>query len=67
MLRLTGSKRRKVELKAGTTRDFSGGYNVLDNDLNLSSKYSTKMHNVYHTAGGSVNVRYGCSCSKSKI
>jgi hypothetical protein len=59
MRKLPKPKDAKIELKEATVRDFSGGYNVLDNDLNLSSKFSTKMFNCYHSASGTVKTRQG--------
>lgn len=52
-------KSAKQELLSATIRDFSGGYNVLDDDLNLSSKYSTRQFNVATSADEAVTVRYG--------
>lgn len=46
-------------LRNATIRDFSGGWNVIDNDLNLHTKYSKRMKNVIRGADGSVNVRAG--------
>lgn len=47
------------ELRAATVRDFSGGWNALDDDLNLDTKYSTRMYNCYRDVNGTVRVRYG--------
>jgi hypothetical protein len=60
-VRITKQQRYSKTLKPATIRDFSGGWNVLDDDLNLSSKFSTQMENVYRDANGSVRVRNGTS------
>lgn len=59
MLKFERARSKKSELMAATARDFSGGYNVLDSDSNLSSKYATKFYNVYNGASNKVKVRYG--------
>lgn len=46
-------------LRATTLRGFNGGWNVLDDDMNLSYKFSVKMDNVYADNDGSVRVRQG--------
>lgn len=50
---------RPLRLDSVTVRDFSGGWNVVDNDLNLSSKFLKKMKNMMRGEDGSVKVRYG--------
>jgi len=52
-------KSAKLELTSATIRDFTGGWNDLDDDLNLSSRYSKRQFNVSTAADGSVSVRYG--------
>lgn len=42
-----------------TIRDFSGGWNVIDNEQNMTSKYAPVMENVVRGLDGSVNVRQG--------
>lgn len=59
--RITPRIRYKEELKTATVRDFSGGWNVLDDDLNLASKYAVKMYNCYYGVEKTVNIRYGTS------
>lgn len=61
MLRFELPKGDKVDLKSATVRDFSGGYNVLDSDVNLSSKFARKFYNCYNNAANKVKVRYGTS------
>jgi hypothetical protein len=48
---------REVLLSA-TVRDFHGGWDVLDNDLNLSTKYAIKLFNASLTADNAITVRY---------
>jgi hypothetical protein len=42
-----------------TIRDFSGGWNVIDNDLNLSTKFSVKLRNMTRNKDGSNGIRQG--------
>ena len=51
--------RRSNVLLDATIRDFSGGWNVVDNDLNLSTKYSKILRNMQRNIDGSNAVRYG--------
>lgn len=51
--------RRQERLEAVTLRDFSGGENVIDNDLNLRPRFSKRMWNVVRAPDGTVSVRYG--------
>jgi len=46
-------------MKPLTIRDFSGGLNVVDNDLNLSSKFARKLRNLYRGVDGSIVKRFG--------
>jgi hypothetical protein len=46
-------------LKDATLRDFSGGLNVIDSDLNLDRKYAVHLNNMYHGQDGSQAVRQG--------
>ncbi len=50
---------RSLKLDSVTVRDFSGGWNVVDNDLNLASKFLKIMKNMVRGEDGSVQVRYG--------
>lgn len=49
----------KETLKYTTIREFGGGLNVVDNDLNLNSKFSTLLDNMYRGQDGSMSIRYG--------
>lgn len=40
-------------------RQFSGGWNVVDNDLNLDSRYAKELTNMWRGLDGAVDVRYG--------
>ena len=51
---------RKEVLKDTTVRDFSGGWNVIDNDLNLATRFSKVMENVVRKKDGSIGIRFGC-------
>ena len=42
-----------------TIRDFSGGWNVVDNDLNLQTKFSKTLENMQRGIDGSNSVRPG--------
>lgn len=46
-------------LRDATIRDFSGGLNVIDNDLNLNTKYAKVLDNFHGTIDGSNAVRPG--------
>lgn len=46
-------------MKQATAKDFSGGLNTIDSPLNLSSKYSTDLLNMYPESNGRLQLRYG--------
>lgn len=46
-------------LQQATLRGFSGGWNTLDDDMNLAYNFSTRAKNVYFTSDGVPHVRYG--------
>jgi len=50
---------RQDVLKTSTIREFDGGWNVIDNDLNLSSKFAKILQNMYRSADGANTVRFG--------
>lgn len=56
---LTKKLKAREELRTATVRDFTGGWNILDDDLNLSSKFSTKLFNCYRAADGTITIRDG--------
>lgn len=47
------------QLRSTTLREFTGGWNITDDDLNLSFKYATKLKNCYIAPDGRVVVRNG--------
>lgn len=63
MLGKFSQKRRRQQrpqvLKTTTIREFNGGWNVVDNDLNLSSQYSKILTNIRRDIDGSQSVRWG--------
>lgn len=57
-------KRRQIapageRLREATVRQFDGGWNEVDSDLNLSSRYAKKLVNVFRAPDGSNRVRWG--------
>ncbi len=50
---------RKALLLDATIRDFSGGWNVIDNDLNLDTKFSKVLENIQRGIDGSNSIRPG--------
>ena len=50
---------RSQRLLDATIRDFSGGWNVVDNDLNLDTKFSKVLENMQRGVDGSNAVRPG--------
>lgn len=52
-------KASRESLLSATVRDFTGGWDVLDNDMNLSTKYAIKLFNVSLTTDNCISVRYG--------
>lgn len=46
-------------MKVATVRQFDGGWDVVDTDLNLSSKYAKRLRNMYRAPDGSIQLRYG--------
>ena len=53
------SKNLSNKLEEVTARQFDGGLNVVDSQLNLSSKYATVLTNMYRGLDGSLTVRQG--------
>lgn len=49
----------KLKKDQTTVRDFGGGWNVADSDLNLSSKFQPVSINVIRGSDGSMSVRWG--------
>ena len=55
----TNTIQRGNRMLDATIRDFSGGWNVVDNDLNLDTKFSKVLQNMQRGIDGSNNVRPG--------
>jgi hypothetical protein len=51
--------RRANLLLDATVRDFSGGWNVVDNDLNLDTRFAKKISNMQRGLDGSLSIRPG--------
>lgn len=51
--------KRQAYLTSATTRDYSGGLNVVDNDLNLTTKYMKQAINASRDSDGSLATRPG--------
>lgn len=58
-MKLRPIKHKSVDLKHATVRDFSGGWDILDDENNLATKYSRRLYNCSILADQSVTVRYG--------
>ena len=59
--RVRRNRRQRMVLETATVREFDGGWNVIDNDLNLSPKFAKTSKNMYRAADGSVALRFGTS------
>lgn len=64
MSRLLQRQKRKPVIQAepldeATVRDFNGGLNVIDNDLNLSSRFAKQLINTARAPDGSLDVQFG--------
>lgn len=55
-----GPQRRTApQLQQTVVREFQGGWNTIDNELNLSPKFAHVLDNWMRAADGSMQVRYG--------
>lgn len=52
-------KRTNPPPKISTIREFDGGWNVVDHELNLTPKFSVQQDNIMRGPDGSQQVRYG--------
>ncbi len=59
MRKLPQMRRRENKLKSATARQFTGGLNVVDSELNLSSKYARVLDNMYRGLDGAMQIRQG--------
>ncbi len=46
-------------LQQATVRQFDGGWNAIDSDLNLSSRYAKRLINLFRAPDGSQQLRFG--------
>lgn len=52
-------KNRSNALQDATVREFGGGWNVVDSQLNLSTRFATVLDNMTREEDGSMGVRWG--------
>ena len=53
-------KRREKIGKVTTVREFTGGWNVVDNEFNMPPRYARIMRNVLRQSDGTIGPRRGC-------
>jgi hypothetical protein len=46
-------------LRPITLRDFGGGWDVIDDDMNMAHKFAKKSYNIFTQPDGVAQVRYG--------
>lgn len=51
--------RRATKMDSVTIRDFDGGWNVIDSELVLTSKYAVRLRNMNRAPDGTLKVRFG--------
>jgi len=56
---LANVRSRSNALEDATVREFSGGWNVVDNDLNLATRFSVVLDNMTREEDGSMGIRWG--------
>lgn len=60
MRRVTGDINRRTNvLKNSTIREFDGGWNVIDSEYVLDTRFSVRLRNMYRAADGTLRVRQG--------
>src|SRR5215212_9556751 len=52
-------QKKRSFIQVSTVRRFDGGWNVIDNELNLTPRHARIFDNVVRGPDGSVGVRYG--------
>lgn len=52
-------RNRSNALRDATVREFGGGWNVVDNQLNLSTRFATVLDNMSRDEDGSMSIRWG--------
>lgn len=50
---------RKKVIKTATVKDFGGGLDLSDDDLNINSRYAKVLTNLYKSRDGRLRLRYG--------
>lgn len=46
-------------MQSSTVREFDGGWNVIDEDLNLATRFSVRLRNMFRSSDGSIALRFG--------
>lgn len=60
MMKLTNTDyKRKAVIKEATVKDFSGGLDLSDDDLNIDSQSAKVLTNMYRSRDGRLRLRYG--------
>lgn len=59
MLKVSRAARKQNVMRTSTARQFNGGLDVADSELNLSSKYARVLNNILPGIDGSLSVRQG--------
>lgn len=54
-----GNLQPREHLRSSTIREFDGGLNIIDSDLNLDSRFSKVLQNMYRSPDGTQSIRYG--------
>lgn len=51
--------RHSNALRDTVVREFDGGLNVIDSDLNLASRFAKELNNMYRGKDGAISLRFG--------
>jgi hypothetical protein len=62
-----GTVRGQEKLRSSVARDFSQGLNTYDSPLNLATRYSIKLQNLFPDSNGGLRLRYGSTLFNSQI
>lgn len=57
--KLPDRRRKPDKLQTVTVREFDGGWNAIDNDLNLDPRFAKVLSNMHRSKNGGINVRQG--------
>lgn len=60
MIKTGAATKRLNILKEATSRDFKGGLDVADSELNLTSRFARELNNMVIGIDGSLQIRQGC-------